>query len=175
MIAHGSLSRGNNLARQCIVTVHRASGARKSPVHHPFVFSLPTREDSCFLSPAAHICAPVSVHIRPRVQPESDMIHTRRSARAALFIFQPSGWLVFQCLFARGGRRTRPRAVPSFRLLPPVPHPPQLAEGASTKHPEGPPTPPFPSGCMCVCAKFVSRHSLRRGVARVCSCALFCC
>lgn len=93
------------------------------------------------------------------------------SARAALFIFQPS-WLVFQCLFARGGRRTRPRAVPSFRLLPPVPHPPQLAEGASTKHPEGPPTPPFPCDCMCVCAKFVSRHSLRRGVARVCSCAL---
>lgn len=89
-----------------------------------------------------------------------------------MFIFQPS-WLVFQCLFARGGRRTRPRAVPSFRLLPPVPHPPQLAEGASTKHPEGPPTPPpFPCDCMCVCAKFVSRHSLRRGVARVCSCAL---
>lgn len=32
--------------------------------------------------------------------------------------------------------------------------------------------PPFPCDCMCVCAKFVSRHSLRRGVARVCSCAL---
>lgn len=61
--AHYSLSRGNNLAWRHIVTVNRASGAHKSPVHHPFLFffSLPTCED-LFLSPAAHICALVSVY-----------------------------------------------------------------------------------------------------------------
>lgn len=127
----------------------------------------------------AHLC----LYIRPRVQPESDIIYTRRSAPprrrrgiecSSCFVhFSAKLRLVsFSVPFCEG--RSSYTAARSAIISPvaPCPTPPQLAEGASTKHPEGPQPPPhFPSDCMCVCANFISRHSLRRGW-RACALAL---
>lgn len=78
-----SLSRGNNLARQCIVTVHRASGAHKSPVHHPFCFLFcQLARTLCFPSPAAHICALVSVYKATCTARERHNIYTKKCSAA---------------------------------------------------------------------------------------------